>query len=317
MGFQIATHIPQGALYQGVTFEVTQKVAGPMSWREIAWSGVRFSTPIAWEVAKIGPRYLLLADQEEPAMEIKWERVKGRFSHRTALRRLRSVHGKTVQESPLPDEWKQILVGFTGMGFTWQAETRGGRGAILFCPACGNATLIQFFRDFSSPSHKTCLRVLASFQDHNPDDKVLWSIFDIRAETPAEYRLVRYRFEAGRFEMHFDKRGQQITLYRWGPASALLDNGNIAAFAAKAMRIQQSEWCVLHRTGYNAVQWEKSVSGDLWTRCRERLMRVPHFQWLRLWHLTEQNRLMGIGAKGNKTFQAKFLDRICNAYESL
>lgn len=288
-----------------------------MSWREIAWNGVRLSTPAAWEVAKIGPRYLLLADQGEPDLEIKWERVKGRFSHRTALRRLRSLHGNTVQESPLPDAWKQLLDGFIMTGFTWQAETRGGRGAILYCPTCGNATLIQFFRNFSSPGNKTCLRVLASFQDHSLDDQVRWSIFDIRAEIPAEFRLVRYRFEAGRFEMQFGSKGQQITLYRWGPASALLDKGNLAAFAAKTIRIHQSEWHPLTCAGHPAVQSERSVSGGLWARCRERMMGKPHFQWFRLWHLFEKNRVLGVGANGHKVFQSEMLNRICTQYESL
>ena len=288
-----------------------------MSWREIAWNGARLSTPAAWEVAKIGPRYLLLADQEEPAMEIKWERVKGRFSHRTALRRLRSLHGNSVQESPLPDEWKQPLNGFIVTGFTWQAETRGGRGAILYCPACGNATLIQFFRTFSSPGNKTCLRVLASFQDHSLDDQVRWSLFDIRAQIPAEFRLVRYRFEAGRFEMHFGSKEQRIALYRWGPASALLDNGDLFAFAAQTIRIQRSEWRPLTWAGHPAVQWEKPVSAGLWARCRERMLRKPHFQWFRLWHLLEENRLFGVSAKGDKRFQSGWLDRICTQYESL
>jgi hypothetical protein len=288
-----------------------------MSWREIAWNGVRFSTPAAWEVAKIGPRYLLLADQGEPAMEIKWERVKGGFSHRTALRRLRSVHGNTVQECPLPDEWKQLLDGFTATGFTWQAETRGGRGAILYCPACGNATLIQLFRNFSSPGNKTCLRVLASFQDHSSDDQVYWSIFDIRAQIPVEFQLVRYRFEAGRFEMHFGSKGQHIALYRWGPASALLDNGDLFVFAAKTIRIQRDEWRPLTWTGHPAAQWEKSVSAGLWARCRERMAGRPHFQWFRLWHLSEENRVFGVSAKGDKAFQSEWLDRICTEYESL
>jgi hypothetical protein len=288
-----------------------------MSWREIAWNGVRFSTPAAWEVAQIGPRYLLLADQGDPAMEIKWEKVKGRFSHRAALRRLRSLHGNTVQESPLPDAWKQILDGFIVTGFTWQTETKGGSGAILYCPACGNATLIQFFRNFSSPSNKTCLRVLSSFQDHSLDDQVRWSIFDIRAEIPAEFRLVRYRFEAGRFEMHFGSKGQRIALYRWGPASALLEDGDLFAFAVKTIRIQRSEWRPLTWTGHPAVQWEKSVSTGLWARCQERMMGKPHFQWFRLWHLLEENRLFGVSANGDKTFQSEWLDMICTQYESL
>ena len=269
-----------------------------MSWREIAWNGVRFSTPAAWEVAKIGPRYLLLADQGEPALEIKWERIKGRFSHRTALRRLNSLHRDTVQESPLPEEWEKILGDFTVTGFTWQAEARGGRGAILHCPACGNATLIQFFRNFSDSNHETCRRVLASFRDHSPDNRVRWSIFDIRAEIPAEYRLVRYRFEAGRFEMHFGSKGQQITLYRWGPASALLANGDLFAFAAKTIRIHQSEWHPLTWTGHPAVQWEKSVPGGLWARCRERMTGKPHFQWFRLWHLVARKPYPGCWRQG-------------------
>jgi hypothetical protein len=288
-----------------------------MSWREIAWNGVRFLAPAVWEVAKIGPRYLLLEDEGGPALEIKWERIKGRFSHKTALKRLNALHKNKVQESPLPDAWAKILGHFTAMGFTWQAEAGGGRGAILYCPACGNATLIQFFGGLAPSIHEICLRVLASFQDHSPDDRVRWSIFDVRAEIPAEYRMVRYRFEAGRFEMHFGAKRQQIALYRWGAASALLENGDLCAFAAKTTRIQQSEWQHRTWTGHPAVQWEKSVPDSLWVRFRERMAGNPHFQWFRLWHLSEKNRLFGIGAKGNKTFQADWLDRICTGYESL
>lgn len=292
-------------------------MTGTTSWREIAWNGVRFSTPAVWEVAKIGPRYLLFADQGEPALEIKWERIKGRFSHQTALKRLNSLYRNTVQKSPLPGEWEKILGNFTVMGFAWQAEARGGRGAIVYCPACGNATLIQFFGNFSGSSQETCRRVLASFQDHSIDNRVCWSIFDIRAEIPAEYQLVRYRFDAGRFEMHFGSKRQQIALYRWGPASALLENGDLLAFAAKTIRIHRSEWHPLTWAGHHAVQWEMSVLGGLWARCRERMMGKPHFQWFRFWHLLEENRVLGVGAKGDKAFQSEWLDMICTRYESL
>lgn len=289
-----------------------------MAWRETAWNGVRFSTPAAWEVAKIGPRYLLLlADHGEPVLEIKWERIKGRFSHQTALKRLKSLHRGTVKECPLPEEWKKILGDFTVTVFTWQTEANGARGAILYCPTCGNATLIQFFRNFSAVDHETCRHVLDSFQDHSPDNRVRWSIFDIKSEIPAEYRLVRYRFEAGRFEMHFGLKRQQITLYRWGPASALLANDNLSAFAAKTIRIQRGEWRPLTWTGHHAVRWEKPFSGGLWARCRERMMGIPHFQWFRLWHLLEENRILGVAANGDKTLQTELLDMICTQYESL
>jgi hypothetical protein len=288
-----------------------------MSWREIAWNEIRFSTPAEWEVAKIGPRYLMLADQGEPVLEIKWEGIKGRFSHRTALKRLKSPHRDTVRENPLPEEWEKALGDFTVTGFTWRAEAKGGRGAILYCPSCGKATLIQFFRNILTADSETCRRVLSSFRDHSQDNRVRWAMFDVRAEIPAEYRLVRYRFEAGSFEMHFVSKRQRIALYRWGPASALMTHGGLSEFAAKTIRIRQSEWRLLTWSGHHAVQWEKSVSGGLWARCRERMMGNPHFQWFRLWHLIQENRILGVGAGGDQAFPSEWLNRICTQYESL
>lgn len=288
-----------------------------MSWKEIAWNGVRFSVPAAWEVTQIGPKYLVIGAQEEPAMEIKWERGKGSFSHRTALRRLRTHHGDTVRENMLPEGWKQVLSDFTVTGFTWQAAAMGGRGAILHCPACGNATLIQFFRNHRDPTNQTCLRVLASFRDHSSDDQVLWSIFDIRASIPAAFRLIRHRFEAGTFELNFGSQGQQITLYRWGPASVLLGDGGLLQFAATTVRIHQTELHPLTWVGHDAVQWEHSLASGRWARWWGRMMGEPSFQWFRLWHLAEKNRILSVVAKGKKPIHSHLLDRVCAQYDSI
>jgi hypothetical protein len=288
-----------------------------MSWREIAWNGVRFSTPAAWEVAKIGPRYLLLTDQGEPVLEIKWEKIKGRFSHRTALRRLSSLHRNTVQESPLPDGWKQILNSFTVTGFTWQVETKGGRGAILYCSACGNATLIQFFHHKSKPIDETCLRILSTFQDHATDDLVRWSLFDIQAVIPSQYQLARYRFEAGRYELNFASRKETIALYRWGPASALLVTEDLVAFAARMLEGQRSEWHPRTWSENPAAEWEKCFPAGLWARFGECLTGTRHYRKMRLWHLPEKNRIMGIAVRGNKPYPPDFFDTLCLSYESL
>jgi hypothetical protein len=288
-----------------------------MSWREIAWNGVRFSAPAAWEVAKIGPRYLLLTDQGEPALEIKWEKIKGRFSHRTAFRRLSSLHGKTVQESPFPDGWKQVLNGFTATGFAWQAESKGGRGAILYCPACANATLIQFFHHKSNPIAETCLHILSTFQDHATDDRVRWSLFDIKAVIPSQYQLARYRFEAGRYELNFASRKETVALYRWGPASALLAAEDLVAFAAKTLEGQRSDWLALTWSEHPSAEWEKRFPAGLWARFGERLTGTRHYQKMRLWHLPEKNRIMGVTVRGNKPYLPEFFDTLCLSYESL
>jgi len=268
-------------------------------------------------VAKIGRRYLVLADQGEPAMEIKWEKVKGRFSHRTAFRRLSSVHGGTVQESALPDEWKQTLKAFVRAGFIWQTKDEGGRGAILHCPACGNATLVQFFHNKSKPTNETSLRILSTFQDHATDDQVRWSLFDIQAVIPSQYKLAKYRFEAGRYELNFVSRKETVVLYRWGPASALLATEGLVAFAARTLEGQRSEWLPRTWSENPAAEREKRFPAGLWTRFGERLTGTRHYQKMRLWHLSEKNRIMGVAVRGNKPYPPEFFDALCLSYESL
>jgi hypothetical protein len=290
-----------------------------MSWKEIAWNGVRFSVPVAWEVTQIGPRYLVFEGQGEPALEIKWSRIKGTFSQQSALRRLCRLHGNTVRESPLPREWARLLGDFTATGFTWKAETMSGRGVILYCPACGNATLIQFFskRADCNPDNQTCLSVLASFRDHRLDDQVLWSIFDIRAMIPAAFQLVRHRFEAGIFELKFGAQGQQITLHRWGPASVLLGDSSLLQFAVQKAWGNQNDLRPLTWAGHEAVQWEQTTERSFWTRWWNQMTGAPNFQQFRLWHLVDKNRILSVSARGKKSFNDKMLDRICREYESL
>ena len=54
----------------------------------IAWNGIRVSVPSTWELGRIEARHLFFHHRDAPAMEIKWEPVKGRFSHRSHLKKL-------------------------------------------------------------------------------------------------------------------------------------------------------------------------------------------------------------------------------------
>ena len=107
-----------------------------MQWQEIAWNGVCFKVPGSWTVAKTGRRYLLLEETSEPVMEIKWGQIKGRFSHRSQLRRLAVQHrkkiGKAIKEIPLPTAWKTPLSAFITVAFSWHGQSLNGFGAVLY-----------------------------------------------------------------------------------------------------------------------------------------------------------------------------------------
>lgn len=117
--------------------------------KHLEWNGISLSVPCDWEPGRIGVRHLLLESDRGPAMEVKWGAVKGRFSHRAHLRRIgrqRRRDEADVREWPVPDSWMQALASFDALGFRWDSAEISAQGAILYCPACRTATLIQFFK---------------------------------------------------------------------------------------------------------------------------------------------------------------------------
>ena len=210
----------------------------PATGKEIAWNGIRFVVPAAWEPGRIGPRHLVIESESGPAMEIKWGPVKGRFSRRAHLRRLSKLtraRGATLREWAPPQDWKQALTRFEYAGFAWEAGGEAAVGAILHCPACRTASVIQFFQP---PGRRgvagQAVAVLASLRDHRDDGRVAWAVYDILALLPSGFALVRHRFEAGRFFLEFRDRRRSISLFRWAPAAVLLRDRDLSRFAETA-----------------------------------------------------------------------------------
>ncbi|MFH2218600.1 MAG: hypothetical protein ABII68_02925 [Pseudomonadota bacterium] len=292
-----------------------------MPMKEIAWNGIRFQAPADWEVGRIGSYYLMLEKESGPVLEMKWGRVKGVFSHKKHMRRLSVLHGKrsgiSIGESPLTPEWEDALDGFSATGFSWQGTSMGGMGAILYCPMCHNATLIQFHHNDSGESKNTTLSVLNSFSDHRADGQIRWAVFDIQAMIPEKFKLVRQRLVPGKTELAFEAKGRKVTLHRWGPAAVLLRGRGIAGFAETMAGMPSQHPDVMINIDEKSAEWAVSPSVSILGRAFGGIRRKHPFKRFRLWHLKKKNRILGVGAEGKKPFDPHFLDRICADYDSL
>jgi hypothetical protein len=289
-------------------------------WKQLAWNGICFKAPAEWDVSKIDSRHLIMEDATGNVMEVKWGAVKGTFSHKAHLKRLvasqsRGLKGRMAQWF-LPPPWEKALAGFETRGFVWQTERTGGRGAILFCHACRNATLIQFFGESSPEQEKVFLTVLRSFKDHRRDGRTLWSIFDIKAQLPEGLRLVRYRFEVGRYELVFNDGGQNIHLQRWAPAAAILDGRDLIWFSGTIPEFAAGRPPGLTADDSKAIEWSITPAGK-WRQAICRFKVKPSYFWFRLWHLEEKNRILSVRAQSKRALDFQLLNRICAGYESL
>ncbi len=287
------------------------------SWKEIGWNGIRFRAPSHWEPASIGNRYLMLEDDVAPVLELKWSPIKGAFSHRKNLRRLagsfRRQSGIRIEEHPLPADWKKTLQTYEHSGFLWTGKRVRGRGAILYCPACKNATLIQFYAHEAPESDRVCLEVLRSFKDHPVNGQTVWAVFDIRAVIPDTFFLTYHRFEPGRLELSFRSGRHQLTLYRWGPADAALSNRTLVQFAQTMIPVLQDPDRYHIRDCGERADFDCLGKETYW----QRLRRKPTALKVRIWHEAKRNKIMGIRLEGAASDAGGILDTLSGRYETL
>jgi hypothetical protein len=288
--------------------------------KEIAWNRVRLKIPSSWEIARLDTHQIIFQDNALPTLELKWQRIKGKFSHRTHLKRLAALHKKAlnqpVENWPLPSAWQKALTGYTTAGFSWQADSGSGRGVILYCPVCRMATLIQFFlKPFQKINHVPPL-VLKTFKDHRDDGMTDWSVFDIRATLPDAFVLQSHQFKPGNFLLEFSDKHQEVQLLRWAPASILLRHQTLAQFAEGWTHGSQKRFVGMEINGCPGIEYQTVITGRL-KRCAARLTAKPAFQVWRIWHLTHQNRILGVKIAGKDCINAQLVNALCKAYESL
>ena len=260
----------------------------------------------------------MLEDASAPVMEIKWGQIKGSFSHARHLQQLSTRHkkslGKTIRPWTLPADWQQALGSFKADGFRWQGPHFGGMGATLYCPLCGTATLIQFYRKNPSLNDTIALELLASFQDHRPDDQVLWSVFDIRARMPANLKLWRHRFRAGFFELKFTSHRHTVILNRWGPAAILLADKDMVGFAKSVASFPSSAPGPVLGENPKTVEWDFPRAAGRWSQLVNRIKIRPFPQQLRMWHIEEKNRILAVRVEGRRPLPPHVFSMICKGY---
>jgi len=288
----------------------------PANGKEIAWNGIRFVVPAAWEPGRIGPRHLVIESEAGPAMEIKWGPVKGRFSQRVHLRRLSKLtlaRGAALREWVPPQDWQPALSRFECAGFAWEAGSEAAVGAILHCPACRTASLIQFFQPPGrSGAAGEAVAVLASLRDHRDDGRVAWAVYDILALLPSGFVLARHRFEAGRFFLEFRAGRRTIGLFRWAPAAVLLKDRDLSCFAETVAGLDGMEFRATAVAGEPAVEGRERAEG-----CVRRLaacLGLRPVRTARIWHVPARNRILGIVVEGRFAIDPAVMETVWGGY---
>ena len=292
-------------------------------WKTVAWNGISLRVPPQWEVSSLTKSYLQMDDGLGPVLELKWQQVRGVFSHQDHLKKLarhsKSVAGLRFQQTSLPEEWRQALRHFETKCFEWHGGGINGKGVVLYCPSSQQASLLQFYQQGDLVSPEVHLGVLDSFRDQCEQDMVRWSLFGLSALVPKSFELVTYRFEPGRYQLEFKDRQQCVELKRWGPADLLLRDTDLLHWFEKSRR--ELDCCRLTGIREDNYQGRPALYGKsggwdspaarFWARISRRLPYV----WIRIWHLSSQNQILGVVARSLKSLDEQLLEKICRNYD--
>ncbi|MEJ2429954.1 MAG: hypothetical protein P8075_13720 [Deltaproteobacteria bacterium] len=294
-------------------------------WKTVAWNGISMQVPSQWEVSSLAKSYLQMEDGVGPVLELKWQQVRGVFSHQDHLKKLarhsRSVAGLSFRQISLPEEWRQALRHFEAKCFEWQGGEINGKGVVLYCPASQQASLLQFYQQRDLGDSEVHLTVLDSFRDPCEWEHAMvrWSLFGLKALIPKSLELVRYRFQPGHYQLEFKDGRGWVDLKRWGPADLLLRESDLLHWFEKSCK--ELDWCRF--TGirednhqgrpalYGKSRGSESPAARLWARVSRKFPNV----WIRIWHLSSRNQILGVVARSFEPLDEHLLEKICRSYD--
>ena len=278
-----------------------------ITWQDISWNGISIQVPSSWQPVVILNNYLLLEDQYQPVLELKWQQIEGVFSVERILKRLRSSGSRkdSIKARSIPQEWQQSLKAFNCYTFEWQGAENCGTGLLRHCPDCNLTTLLQFYME--EPQHDpVCLHILQTMHCHQDTDDQNWSMYDIAFSLPVAASLQAQEFHTGRYRISFQSGELFFSLLRFKPAEALLSNIGLKGFGRQLL--QHGEQYVGRDEDSQLTCWRKE--GNSWQRFKKKLRRQQADHFLCLRHIPEHNVILGVQAKSNQPIDETMVQTI-------
>lgn len=281
----------------------------------IAWNGISIRAPLEWEPSILERDFMRLEQDGRSVAELKWRRVRGRFSVRRHIRRLdRKSGGAQIREfSPGPD-WEAAAEALRGSGFAVTLlEWDGAAGAVLHSPATGLAVLAQF------PQTAEGASVLASLRCHWGGTTMPWRLYGVQARIPTDFLLDTFRFQPGRYCLEFRRPRRRVATevkpgdFRRGPGTSLV----LERYAPADVMLAKQDFSSWIEINYRKViVGEEQQNSDMidWIGRQKRFLRPALRHCGRVWRDRAANAVFAVRAQGELELAPAAFNRICNDY---
>jgi hypothetical protein len=299
----------------------------------LGWQGLTLTIPENWNLGQFGGTHrkgqIRVDDEDGPRLEISWEQpASGVDIARSVENLLQTLQrdAKKRKSRFVPEEKVRVVSKsrkrknqLTSFGWTGEREDIAGQGwgVSWQCPDCGRVLvghLIGRGRERPERVRELAAQVLESLECHGQGGWETWSVFDLRLEVPAEFKLDRARLVTGRLElewirprlpgaMAWSKRDERLALARFSLAASVLQNESLEEWTNRVLRPldkkrvygKMSEVAVDGHAGVLAQGILKDIRRRTLFYALDWMMRRARpLTELRAWHCEPSNKLFSL-----------------------
>ncbi len=282
----------------------------------LAWNGLSLTRPTGWELTALGRQRMQLSKNGKPVLDVRWNRIRGRFSFEAHLRKLAKAHGKKRKELLAMDDHAggDLPQGMAARLFAWDNPGKIGQGAIFFHSASSTAILAQ-----SSGPAEQFRSTLSSLRCHWAEQSVPWAVYDLRALTPSGFRLEEYTLQPGRYRLALRYTRQRLVLHRLAPADVLLSGRSLALWSRERFgaTIRQCKLMMEDAEDTDTITWRRPLPPGKFAGAMALLLNQPLYAYIRVWRPARHNRLLGLEMQGSRLISEDTIQLVANAYATV
>ena len=280
----------------------------------VSWDGISFMIPEHWEVQRLGKDYIFIDDQEDPQLEIKWNRVNSRADLVTYFKRFvkksEKLLGIQIDKIETPEAFRKTIKGFNFFFFDWAKAGEIGSGMFIFCHICKKITMIRFFSKQLFSKNSTACSIIDTFADHPINDHAHWNCFGLELTTPSSFKLIDFSFKPGRFTLNFQDKTITISCLSWGPADFLLHDKSLAQFAqSEVPRLGQIHE-VMDTSPFKIYEWRYRTERFKNANYLPFMKKLALYSLFRIFHDTSKNRIFGVLIESPKPIERHIIEKI-------
>jgi len=283
-----------------------------MQTRHIAWNGAQLHIPVSWEVRVAGTHHLIIEQDFQPLMEIRWEKSarKPAKQYQAVLQRfIKQTSAITYQKRPAV-KWRQLNTIFQWTPYS-QGESQTMDGGICRCLSCNSLVFFHLFQKVREEEVQAAA-CLSSFSCHNQNNEgVTWRIQDFSLVTPPPFILSDYTFGAGLTRLSFSAPYTTLHICKLGPAATRLKLQSLEDILLTLCGVEELE---THEAEDNSF-CEGHRTPTIGKQIVIRLRREKPFVWARIWHDNTNDRLLAVVLNSTRPLSRETAHLICNHYE--